>query len=92
MLITNNKSFKVGRVVYIFVKVKVASELTSEKILNFTAIAKNQTAIFLIGKGSEWNIDNAIYGYIAESSISINNGQNVISVGDFLHVSTVLIL
>ena len=90
--IVNNKSFKVGRVVYIFAKVKITSELTLENILNFTDVAKNQSATFLIGKGSEWNINSVVYGYLGGSAILINNSQHAISVGDFLHINTVLIL
>jgi len=90
--ITNNKSVKVGRVVYVAVKVKIESELISEHILNFIDIAKNQSTTFLIGKGSEWNINSVTYGYLSTNSILINNSQNTISVGDYLHISTVLIL
>ena len=90
--IINNKSVKVGRVVYVAVKIKIESEPTTESILNFADIAKNQSTTFLIGKGSEWDIGSAVYGYIGENSISINNSQKTISVGDFLHISTVLIL
>lgn len=90
--IINNKSVKVGRVVYVAVKVKIESELISEHILNFIDIAKNQSTTFLIGKGSEWDIDSVAYGYLSTNSILINNSQNTISVGDYLHISTVLIL
>lgn len=90
--IINNKSVKVGRVVYVAVKIKIKSEPTTESILNFAGIAKNQTATFLIGKGSEWDIDSVVYGYIDGNSILINNSQKTISVGDFLHINTVLIL
>lgn len=92
MSIINNKSVKVGRVVYVAVKVKIESGPTAERILNFADIAKNQTATFLIGKGSEWDIDSVVYGYIDGNSILINNSQKTISVGDFLHINTVLIL
>lgn len=90
--IANNKSVKVGRVVYVTVKIKIESVPTIEKILNFAGIAKNQSTTFLIGKGSEWNINSVVYGYISENSILINNSQNTISVGDYLHINTVLIL
>lgn len=90
--IINNKSVKVGRVVYVAVKIKIESKLTTDSILNFADIAKNQSTTFLIGKGSEWNIDSVVYGYISGNSILINNSQETISVGDFLHINTVLIL
>lgn len=90
--IINNKSVKVGRVVYVAVKIKIESKLTTDSILNFADIAKNQSTTFLIGKGSEWNIDSVVYGYISGNSILINNSQETISVGDFLHINTALIL
>ena len=90
--IINNKSVKVGRVVYVAVKIKIESKLTTDSILNFADIAKNQSTTFLIGKGSEWNIDSVVYGYISGNSILINNSQETISAGDFLHINTVLIL
>lgn len=92
MSIINNKSVKVGRVVYVAVKIKIESRPTTENVLKFADIAKNQSTTFLIGKGSEWDIDSVVYGYISEKSIAINNGQETISVGDFLHINTVLIL
>lgn len=90
--IINNKSVKVGRVVYVAVKVKIESVLNLESILNFIDIAKNQSTTFLIGKGDEWYIDSIVYGYLGTNSILINNGRQVISVGDYLHINTVLIL
>lgn len=90
--IINNISIKVGRVVYVAVKIKITGVLDSEEILKFSSNATNSSTIFVIGKGTEWNINSVVYGYLGVSSILINNSQNAISVGDFLHINTVLIL
>ena len=90
--IINNISIKVGRVVYVAVKIKITGVLDSEEILKFSSNATNSSTIFVIGKGTEWNINSVVYGYLGGSSILINNSQNAISVGDFLHINTVLIL
>ena len=89
--IANNVSIKVGRVVYIAVKLKIVGALSSETILNFLSDTANSSATFLIGKGTEWNISSVIYGYIGTNSIVIS-GKNTVSTGDYLHVNTVLIL
>lgn len=89
--ITNNKSIKVGRVAYIAAKLKITSVLSSEEILRFSKNAINNSATFLIGKGTEWSITGVVYGYIGGNSIVINNKSSVSS-GDFLHVNTVIIL
>lgn len=89
--IINNASIKVGRVVYIAVKLKIVGALSSETILSFLSNATNSSTTFSIGKGTEWDISSVVYGYIGGSSIVIN-GKNAVSTGDYLHVSTVLIL
>lgn len=89
--IINNASIKVGRVVYIAVKLKIVGALSSETILSFLSNATNSSTTFSIGKGTEWNISSVVYGYIGGNSIVIN-GKNAVSTGDYLHVSTVLIL
>lgn len=89
--IANNKSVKVGRVVYVAIKLKIISALTSEVILKFKSNATNESTTFLIGKGIEWNIADIIYGYIGENSIVIAN-KNDVSIGDYLHINTVIIL
>lgn len=89
--IINNASIKVGRVVYIAVKLKIVGALSSETILSFLSNATNSSTTFSIGKGTEWDISSVVYGYIGRNSIVIN-GKNAVSTGDYLHVSTVLIL
>lgn len=89
--IINNKSIKVGRVVYIAVKLKIVEALSSEKILELLSNAANYSTTFLIGKGTEWNINSVVYGYIGGNSIVIND-KSVVSTGDYLHVNTVIIL
>lgn len=89
--IINNASIKVGRVVYIAVKLKIVGALSSETILSFLSNATNSSTTFSIGKGTEWDISSVVYGYIGGNSIVIN-GKNAVSTGDYLHVSTVLIL
>lgn len=89
--IANNKSAKVGRVIYVAIKLKIISALTSETILKFESNATNESTTFLIGKGIEWNITDIIYGYIGKNSIVIAN-KNSVSIGDYLHINTVIIL
>lgn len=89
--IINNKSAKVGRVVYVSIKVKIISALTSEVILKFTNKATNYSTTFMIGKGTEWNITDVAYAYVGESSIVVGSKSSV-SIGDYLHINTVLLL
>ena len=89
--IANNKSAKVGRVIYVAIKLKIISALTSETILKFESNATNESTSFLIGKGIEWNITDIIYGYIGKNSIVIAN-KNSVSIEDYLHINTVIIL
>lgn len=89
--IANNVSIKVGRVVYLAVKLKITGVLSSEEVLRFSDNAANESTTFVIGKGMEWYIDGIIYGYLNRNSIVIS-GKNAVSIGDYLHISTVLIL
>nr|DAG36825.1 MAG TPA: hypothetical protein [Bacteriophage sp.] len=89
--IANNASIKVGRVVYLAVKLKITGALSSEEVLRFSGNAANESTTFVIGKGGEWNISSVIYGYLGENSIVINS-KNAVSIGDYLHVNTVLTL
>lgn len=89
--IANNASIKAGRVVYLAVKLKITGALSSEEVLRFSSNAANESTTFVIGKGAEWRIDEAIYGYLSRNSVVINN-KNAVSIGDYLHVNTVLIL
>lgn len=88
--IASNTSIKVGRVVYLAVKLKITGALSSERVLMFSGNATNKSTTFVIGKGSEWNILSVIYGYLSKDSIAING--NSVSIGDYLHVNTVLTL
>lgn len=89
--IANNASIKVGRVVYLAVKLKITGALSSEEVLSFSSNAVNESTTFVIGKGMEWYIDGVIYGYLNRNSVLINS-KNAVSIGDYLHISTVLIL
>lgn len=89
--IANNVSIKVGRVVYLAVKLKITGVLSSEEVLRFSDNAANESTTFMIGKGMEWYIDGIIYGYLNRNSVVIS-GKNAVSIGDYLHISTVLIL
>lgn len=89
--IAGNISIKVGRVVYIAVKIKITGALSSEEVLRFSGNAVNESTTFAIGKGIEWNINEIIYGYIGKNSIIISN-KNVVAIGDYLHINTVIIL
>ncbi len=89
--IANNASIKVGRVVYLAVKLKITGALSSEEVLRFSGNAANESTTFVIGKGMEWYIDGIIYGYLNSNSVIIN-GKNAVSPGDYLHINTVLIL
>ena len=89
--IANNVSIKVGRVVYLAVKLKITGALSSEEVLRFSDNAANESTTFVIGKGMEWYVDGIIYGYLNRNSVVIS-GQNAVSIGDYLHISTVLIL
>lgn len=89
--IANNASIKVGRVVYLAVKLKITGALSSEEVLRFSGNAANESTTFVIGKGIDWNISSVIYGYIGKDTIVINN-KNAMSPGDCLHINTVLIL
>lgn len=89
--IINNISIKVGRVVYVAVKIKITGVLDSEEILKFSSNAKNSSTIFVIGKGTEWNINDIVYGYLGENSVVVSN-KNVVSIGDYLHINTIIIL
>ena len=88
--IVNNASIKVGRVVYLAVKLKITGALSSEEVLRFSGNAVNVSATFVIGKGTEWYIDGAIYGYLGGNSVLISVSS--VSIGDYLHINTVLIL
>lgn len=89
--IINNASIKVGRVVYLAVKIKITGVLSSEEVLKFSSNATNSSTVFAIGKGIEWNINEIIYGYLGGNSVVVSN-KNVVSIGDYLHINTVLIL
>ena len=89
--ISNNVSIKVGRVVYLTVKLKITGALSSEEVLRFSSNATNESMTFVIGKGIEWNINDIIYGYLGKNSIVVSN-KNAVSIGDYLHINTVLIL
>ena len=89
--IVNNASIKVGRVVYLAVKLKITGTLSSEEVLRFSGNVANESTTFVIGKGMEWYIDKIIYGYISANYIVINS-KNAVSIGDYLHINTVLIL
>ena len=89
--IINNISIKVGRVVYVAVKIKITGVLDSEEILKFSSNATNDSTVFVIGKGTEWNINNIVYGYLGGNSVIVSN-KNVVSIGDYLHINTVIIL
>lgn len=89
--IANNASIKVGRVVYLAVKLKITGALSSEEVLRFSSNAANESTTFVIGKGMEWYIDGVIYGYLNKNSVIINS-KNAVSIGDYLHINTVLIL
>lgn len=89
--IVNNASIKVGRVVYLAVKLKITGVLSSEEVLRFSDNAANESTTFMIGKGMEWYIDGIIYGYLNRNSVIIS-GKNAVSIGDYLHINTVLIL
>lgn len=89
--IANNASIKVGRVVYLAVKLKITGALSSEEVLRLSSNAANESTTFVIGKGMEWRIDGVIYGYLNRNSVVINS-KNAVSIGDYLHVNTVLIL
>lgn len=89
--IINNISIKVGRVVYVAVKIKITGVLDSEEILKFSSNATNSSTIFVIGRGTEWNIKDIVYGYLGENSVVVSN-KNVVSIGDYLHINTVIIL
>lgn len=89
--IINNISIKVGRVVYVAVKIKITGVLDSEEILKFSSNATNNSTVFVIGKGTEWNINNIVYGYLGGNSVVVSN-KNVVSIGDYLHINTVIIL
>lgn len=89
--IANNVSIKVGRVVYLAVKLKITGALSSEEVLRFSDNAANESTTFMIGKGMEWYINGIIYGYLNRNSVVIS-GKNAVSIGDYLHISTVLIL
>lgn len=89
--IANNASIKVGRVVYLAVKLKITGALSSEEVLRFSSNAANESTTFVIGKGMEWYIDGVIYGYLNRNSVVINR-KNAVSIGDYLHINTVLIL
>ena len=88
--IVNNASIKVGRVVYLAVKLKITGALSSAEVLNFSDNTANETTTFVIGKGTEWYIDGAIYGYLGGYCVAISMGS--VSIGDYLHINTVLIL
>lgn len=89
--IINNISIKVGRVVYVAVKIKITGVLDSEEILKFSSNATNSSTIFVIGKGTEWNINDIVYGYLGGNSVVVSN-KNVVSIGDYLHINTIIIL
>ena len=88
--IVNNASIKVGRVVYLAVKLKISRALSSAAVLSFSGNAANESTTFVIGKGTEWYIDGAIYGYLGGNSVAIS--MSSVSIGDYLHINTVLIL
>lgn len=88
--IVNNASIKVGRVVYLAVKLKITRALSSAAVLSFSGKAANESTTFVIGKGTEWYIDGAIYGYLGENFVAIS--MSSVSIGDYLHINTVLIL
>ena len=77
---------------YVAVKIKITGALSSEEVLRFSSNAtKNSSTTFIIGKGTEWDITDSIYGYIGGKSIVISN-KNAVSRGDYLHVNTIIIL
>ena len=88
--IVNNASINVGRVVYLAVKLKITRALSSATVLSFSGNAANESTTFVIGKGTEWYIDGAIYGYLGGNSVAIS--MSSVSIGDYLHINTVLIL
>lgn len=89
--IANNSSIKVGRVVYLAVKLKITGDLSSSEVLRFSGFAANNTTTFMIGKGKEWYINGAIYGHLGSNFVAIFSTSSV-SIGDYLHINTVLIL
>lgn len=86
--IVENHSFKVGDLIIVSAKLKVTA--TGEDLLSFTDTAKNKGTVFVIGKGTEWAIASAIYGYIGDHWISTQSVD--ISVGDYVHVHGVIVL
>lgn len=88
--IVNNASIKVGRVVYLAVKLKITGALSSAGVLSFSGNAANESTTFVIGKGTEWYINEAVYGYLGGNSVAIS--MSSVSIGDYLHINTVLIL
>ena len=57
--------------------------------MSFNGQAVNDSATFVIGKGSEWKIDTVTYGYIGSNSIAVT--KSAINAGDYLHVNTVIV-
>lgn len=83
-----NKSYKVGNLIIIAAKVKVTT--TENVLLTFADSPKNQGAIFLLGKGGEYSVSSAIYGYIGNGAILTQSNQ--IADGDYVHVHGVVVL
>lgn len=87
--IVENNSFKVGNLIIVSVKLKITA--TNRDLLTFTAdTAKNKGTVFVIGKGTEWTVASAIYGYIGGHVISTQTAD--ISVNDYVHIHGVIVL
>lgn len=83
-----NKSYKVGNLIIIAAKIKVTT--TENTLLTFADSPKNQGAVFLLGKGGEYSVSSAIYGYIGNRAILTQSNQ--IAAGDYVHVHGVVVL
>lgn len=83
-----NKSYKVGNLIIIAAKIKVTT--TENTLLTFADSPKNQGAVFLLGKGGEYSLSSAIYGYIGNGAILTQSNQ--IAAGDYVHVHGVVVL
>ncbi len=79
VVIDTNKSYKMGRLLFLFVKGHTSADISNAQIFTISGASINPSAFtFPIAIGpSSWTLDSVAYGYTGASSITarIENGK-----------------
>ena len=79
VVIDTNKSYKMGRLLFLNVKGHVSADINNTQIFTFSGATINPSAVtFPIGTGpSSWTLDSVAYGYTGATSITarLANGK-----------------